>query len=81
MLTVKAAALRSGVCSSVIYGWISAGLLACYRLGRPGKRGSIRIEEADLQAFLTSRKQEGRWDNLPPVPEARPMKLRNLTLE
>ena len=80
LLSPKETAVRASVCTSVVYGWISAGLLACYRLGRPGKRGAIRIEESDLEAFLASQKQEGRQAAPPPVPKAPPIKLKHLQL-
>jgi excisionase family DNA binding protein len=56
MLTVKQAAARASVSASLIYELCAAGLLLHMRLGRPGRRGVIRIAEADLDAFLASRK-------------------------
>jgi excisionase family DNA binding protein len=60
LLTVKQAAERTGVSESLVYGWCGAELLAHMRLGRPGRRGCIRIMEEDLDAFLRSQKREGR---------------------
>jgi excisionase family DNA binding protein len=57
MLTVKQAATRVGVSPSLIYAWCQEQRLAHYRLGREGKRGQIRINEADLDALVTSLRQ------------------------
>ncbi len=58
-LTVRQAAERAGVSDALVYGWCAAGELAHLRLGNKGKRGTIRIEEADLAAFLASRRHGG----------------------
>jgi excisionase family DNA binding protein len=58
-LTPKQAAERARVSTSLVYQWCQDRVLVHYRLGRPGKRGRIRIEEADLEAFLGSCKREG----------------------
>ena len=59
-LTPKQAAERAVVSLSLVYQWCQDGILVHYRLGRPGKRGRIRIEESDLVAFLeTCRKEAG----------------------
>jgi excisionase family DNA binding protein len=71
MLTVAEAAEKAGISSALVYGWIAAGLLAHHRLGLPGKRGCIRIAEADLDAFLAGRRREGRQEGAP-LPAARP---------
>ena len=77
MLTVKQAAKRAGVSSGLVYEWCDCGILPHLRLGRPGKRGAIRIEEADLDAFLASQKREGRQEP-PPSPKPQPVKLKYL---
>jgi hypothetical protein len=51
LLTVKAAAEMAGVCSGLVYIWCNEGLVH-YRMGARGKRGSIRIAEADLKVWL-----------------------------
>jgi excisionase family DNA binding protein len=59
-LTPKQAAERAVVSVSLIYQWCQDGVLVHYRFGRPGKRGRIRIEDTDLEAFLvTCKKEEG----------------------
>lgn len=59
-LTPKQAAERAVVSLSLVYQWCQDGVLVHYRLGRPGKRGRIRIEETDLTVFLeTCRKEAG----------------------
>jgi excisionase family DNA binding protein len=77
MLSVKGAAQQLGVSEGLVYAWTAAGALAHHRLGLPGKRGVIRIAEADLEAFLASQKREGRME-LPPAPYG--VRLKNLSL-
>lgn len=67
MLTVKRAAAQAGVCQTVVRRWIAAGLLPHYRLGSPGRRGGIRVAEADLDALLASRKAGAVAPPPPPV--------------
>jgi excisionase family DNA binding protein len=52
LLTVAQAAERASVSESLVYEWIAAGVLPHLRLGKPGKRGVIRIEPIDLDGFL-----------------------------
>ena len=77
--TVKQAAAKLCVSPALIYGWVTSGMLPCYRLGANGRRGAIRIAETDLEAFLSSMKQEGR-QGLPPAPAPRTVTLKNLRL-
>lgn len=56
-LTPKEAAQRARVSSNLVYSWCSAGLLPHLRLGSPGRRGKILIEESDLEAFLAAHKR------------------------
>jgi hypothetical protein len=50
-------------------------------LGLPGKRGVIRIAEADLDAFLASQKREGKREAAPlPAPKARYEEFKHLRL-
>ena len=67
MLSVKQAAARAAVSPGLIYELCACGELPHIRLGRPGKRGCIRIAEADLDAFLASRKREGRPHAAPAI--------------
>lgn len=79
MLTVKQAAVRAGVSPGIVYAWINGNVLAHYRVGRPGTRGSIRIAEADLAAFMATLKREGRQALSAPVaPRPQPLRLQHL---
>jgi len=60
MLTVKQVAERLRISASLVYGWCEDQMLPHYRMGGKGKRGKILIEEAVLDAFLQSRKVEGK---------------------
>ncbi len=57
----------AGVCPGLVYIWVQSGVLAHYRMGRPGTRGVIRVAEADLQTFLASLKRETRPKAMPPA--------------
>jgi excisionase family DNA binding protein len=59
LLTVGQAAQRACVSPSLIYEWCAAGALPHLRLGKPGKRGCIRISPEDLDGYLTSCRVEG----------------------
>ena len=74
MLTVKQVSERLRVSSSLVYSWCEAHLLPHYRMGGKGRRGQILIEEAALDAFLQSRKVEGK-----PV-DASSLGLKHITL-
>ena len=71
MMSPKQAAEKIGVSDSLVYEWCAAGLLPHYRLGRKGRRGCIRIDEAELDAFLARCRQEVR----PPVPPLKHIQL------
>ena len=58
MLTPKQAAGKMGVSDSLIYEWCGQGVLPHYRFGKPGRRGKILIEEADLDGFVAAHRQE-----------------------
>ncbi|HEV3440672.1 MAG TPA: helix-turn-helix domain-containing protein [Gemmata sp.] len=64
-LTPKQAAEKARVSISLIYQWCQDRVLVHYRLGRPGKRGRIRIEECDLDAFLETCKRDGEQPSAP----------------
>jgi excisionase family DNA binding protein len=78
MLTTKQAAERAGVSTALVYAWCAERRLPHHRVGRQGTRGSIRIAEADLDAFLASLKQEATPAARPPTPSA---KERSVTLK
>jgi excisionase family DNA binding protein len=68
LLSVKQASESAGVSESLVYEWCSQRLLPHYRLGAPGRRGKVMIDENDLQAFLLSCRQEARpQDEAPPL--------------
>ena len=76
-LTVTQAALLLNICESVVYGWCGNGL-PHYRFGLG--RGTIRIAEADLAAWVQSLKtQKGQETKKSPVPKC-PIKLKHLEL-
>jgi hypothetical protein len=79
VLTVKMAAERIGVSAALVYGWCNAMVITHHRLGLPGRRGCIRIAEADLDAFIAGRKLEGRQE-APPPPYRQPTRLKHLHL-
>lgn len=65
-LTVKEAAAKAHVSPSLIYELCSLGVLPHIRLGRPGKRGCIRIDSDELDGFLAGCRKER------PLPAASP---------
>jgi excisionase family DNA binding protein len=54
--TVKQVAEHLGVSIALVYNWVESGLLTCLRLGGEGRRGTIRIDDTDLDGFLDSRR-------------------------
>jgi hypothetical protein len=82
-LKVKEAAARANLSPGLIYELCALHILPHIRVGRPGTRGCIRIEEVDLDAFLASRKREGRQPEPPPSPKpAKPKStLRHLRID
>jgi excisionase family DNA binding protein len=78
-MTVKEAAIVAGVSEALVYGWCACGKLVHLRLGGKGKRGSIRIRAADLDAFLASCRR-GAPTEAPPLSRAPPLKLKHLQL-
>lgn len=67
MLTVAEAALRACVSESLIYAWCADGTLPHLRLGRKGRRGTIRIAREDLDGVLAAFRVGGP---LPAAPAA-----------
>ncbi|QEG26692.1 Helix-turn-helix domain protein [Gemmata obscuriglobus] len=59
MLTVREAAERAAVSESLIYAWCADGTLPHMRLGRKGKRGTIRIRVEDLDGMMAAFKVSG----------------------
>ena len=69
MFTVKQAAERLNCSTASVYSLISAGRVACHRIGL--RRGAIRISQTQLEAFLDETKQERREENAhAPLPKA-----------
>ncbi|HZZ80782.1 MAG TPA: helix-turn-helix domain-containing protein [Gemmataceae bacterium] len=56
MLSFEQAAKQPGISSALVYILVSERMLPHYRVGRPGRRGNMRIAEADLAAFMERRK-------------------------
>jgi excisionase family DNA binding protein len=67
LLTVKEAAARSRVGTTVVYAWVASGVLPSYRVGLPGRRGKILIAGTDLEATVETFKV----DHPPTVPANR----------
>lgn len=57
-VTIKQAAGRTGMSTSLLYQICAERRLPHFRLGREGKRGKILIEETDLDAFLAAARVE-----------------------
>ena len=55
-MTPKQAAAKAGVSLSLVYAWLHSGRLPHYRFGRPGKRGTIRIDQTEFELFLQTMK-------------------------
>lgn len=56
LMTVKSAAQRLAVSQSLLYELCASGSLPHVRIARPGSRGIIRIEAADLDGFIARQK-------------------------
>jgi excisionase family DNA binding protein len=80
MMTVKQVATRLGISVALVYIWCDQGL-AHYRLGRKGSRGSIRVSEDDLEAFLATLKCETRPAvSSPPASKVSKLAFRHLKI-
>jgi excisionase family DNA binding protein len=68
VLTVRKVAEKAGVSTGLVYIWVEKGILPHFRLGKPGTRGTIRINEGDLETFLDLLKR-GKMpkESVPPV--------------
>lgn len=51
-LTIKQVAKRLGVSQSLVYSWAAHGILPHIRCGRPGCRGTIRVDPDELEGFI-----------------------------
>jgi excisionase family DNA binding protein len=80
MYTVKTAAHRLSVCPSVVYDLVASGAIPHYRFGKNGCRGAIRIDEADLDAFLAAQKRKKGPEAMPPAPRKPRVILKHLRL-
>ena len=60
LLTVDEVAAKLNCSIACVYSLVSAGRLACHRIGL--RRGTIRVSEAQLQDFLTQTKQERKQE-------------------
>ncbi len=69
LLTVREAAERAGVSPSLVYEWCAGALLPHYRFGKPGRRGKILVDEAELDGFIAAHRREAR-----PQAETPPLK-------
>jgi excisionase family DNA binding protein len=79
VLTVKETAVVARVSEALVYAWIAAGVLAHHRMGRPGRRGTIRIAEADLEAFLAAQRRQKPEEPAMPA-QRRKVVLHHLTM-
>jgi len=70
-LSVREAAARAGVSEGLVYGWVSSGRLASYRLGGHRRRGKIAIACADLDTFLAECRVEAEQPKAAPPPRKR----------
>ena len=68
LLNVGQVAGRLGVSRGVVTSALTSGALSGYRVGRSGKRGSRRVSEADLDAWVLGM----RAGPEPPPPKAQP---------
>ena len=82
MFTVKEVAERAGVSAGLVYDWIASGMLSHYRMGRSGRRGGIRVNEADLDAFLLTFRQGAAEPRArkPPAPAPSKRRFKHLSV-
>jgi len=74
MMTIKDVAHQLRVSTACVYELVSAGKLACYRIGKG--RGTIRISDEQLGAFLQQNEEGGE---LKKVRAPRPVTLKHLS--
>ncbi len=68
LLTVGQVSDRLGVSRTVVYSALLSGALCGYRVGRSGKRGSWRVSEADLDAWVRGMRAGPEPPPKPPPP-------------
>jgi excisionase family DNA binding protein len=71
-VTVKQAAQRIGISASLVYELCNLGVIRHGRHGRPGKRGTIRIEDEAVAEYMKMCQREGS--------RPAPLPLRHITL-
>jgi excisionase family DNA binding protein len=76
LLSVQQAAERLNVCPSTVYDLCARRKLRHVRIGGSG-RGTIRIDEADLEAFI---ERAAVPPDEPAAPQAPPRNLKHLKL-
>lgn len=64
-LSVQETAERLGVSPSLVYQWCQERTLPHLRLGTAGRRGKIRIDEADVDAFIAASRVEAGQGRTP----------------
>jgi excisionase family DNA binding protein len=77
-MTVRQAADRLEVSTTLIYQLVASGKLRCYRVGNG--RGVIRIDETHIEAFLRESQEEPRPCPAPSPPPAKLPKLKHITI-
>lgn len=82
-LTVKQISDRLGISPALVYLLVEQGELACIRLGQKGRRGTIRVSEAQLSAFLEARGTKREPPAIKPAARKKTVRpvLQNLTLK
>jgi len=80
IFTVAMIAEKLKVSKTIVYGWVESHELPHFRLGAKGHRGSIRVEETDLQAFMEARKVKGGQEAPQLSVKPRKAKLKHLRL-
>jgi excisionase family DNA binding protein len=65
VLTVKQAAARLAISTSLVYALCAEGAIRHTRHGRPGKRGCIRITAESVEEYLALSNGKGRLITVP----------------
>jgi excisionase family DNA binding protein len=73
LLTVSEVARQLGVSPALVYQLVTQGRLACYRVGL--RRGAIRFQASDVEAYLESCRVEPEERRRVPRPRLRHIKL------